>query len=223
MLLDRLKQAIKIADQNNRKFALLFLDLDRFKLINDSLSHAIGDEVLKVTASRLLKTLRAEDTLARLGGDEFVVVVNNVENDENILSRIFQLQSAFQDPFTIEHRNIIVTASIGVSIYPTDGVMPDILLRNADAAMYRAKERRGNSFQFYTEDLSTQCLKKLDQEMQLRQALINNELFLCYQPQIDLKDNKIVAAEALLRWNHPQKGVLLPLDFIPLAEETGLI
>lgn len=223
MLLERIKQTIKTSEQNHQMFALLFLDLDRFKLINDSLSHAIGDEVLKVAASRLQASMQDDDMLARLSGDEFIIVVANIKNEENIFTKIVKLQNIFKQPFTIGNRNVIVTISIGVSIYPKDGLTPDILLRNADAAMYQAKELRGNSFQFYTDELNMQCLSKLDQEMQLRQALVNNEFFLCYQPQINLKDNKIVAAEALLRWNHPQKGILLPLDFLPLAEETGLI
>lgn len=223
MLLERIKQAIKNADQHQTYFALLFLDLNRFKLINDSLSHAVGDEVLRITAYRLQKAIRGEDTLARLGGDEFVIVFPNLKNENKILSKLFTIQNLFNEPFSIEKRDITVNASIGISIYPKNGNNADILLRNADAAMYKAKEQHGNSFQFYTDELNTQSLAKLDQEMQLRKALERDEFTLCYQPQIDLKDNKIVAAEALLRWQHPEKGTLLPLDFIQLAEETGLI
>jgi len=222
MLLDKIKQSIKLADQNGTLFAILFLDLDRFKLVNDSLSHAAGDEILKIAASRLQASMRAEDALARLGGDELIVVMTNLKQEEDVLAKVRKLQAIFQEPFNIGERNVVVTASIGISFYPKDGTTADVLLRNADAAMYRAKEQRG-SFQFYTDELNVKCLAKLDEEMQLRQALANNEFFLCYQPQIDIIENKIVAAEVLLRWRHPQKGVILPLDFIPLAEETGLI
>jgi len=223
MLLDRIKQAIKISKKNHSFFVLLFLDLNRFKIINDSLSHAVGDEVLRIVASRLNLGIENEDTLARLGGDEFVIIFPSLKKEEDILGRLRAIQDTFDEPFMIENRNVTVTTSIGISIFPRDGTTADILLRNADAAMYRAKEQRGNSFQFYTEELNAQSLAKLDQEMQLRQALANNEFYLCYQPQVDLKDSKIVAVEALLRWQHPQKGVLLPLDFIQIAEETGLI
>lgn len=223
LLLDRIKQAIRISELNKSFFALLFLDLDRFKLINDSLSHAVGDEVLRITSNRLQTIMRAEDTLARLGGDEFVIILSNLFKEESVLAKIRHLQQIFQEPYIIDNRSVTVTTSVGISIYPKDGTTADILLRNADAAMYRAKENHNNSFQFYTEALNTESLAKLEQEIQLRQALTNNELFLCYQPQIDLKTGKIVAVEALLRWQHPTKGLLLPLDFLQLAEETGLI
>lgn len=223
LLLERIKQAIQISEQNHSIFALLFLDLDRFKLINDSLSHLVGDEVLKIAAHRLQAVMRAEDTLARLGGDEFVILFTNLSKEDHIITKVQSLQHVFNEPFTVDKRNVIVTASIGISVYPKDGVNATILLRNADAAMYRAKEKHGNSFQFYSKELNTQSLAKLDQEMQLREAILKNQFFLCYQPQIDLKTGKIVAAEALLRWQHPKKGVLLPLDFIELTEETGLI
>lgn len=223
MLLEKIKQEIIRSNKDHTLFALLFLDLDRFKLINDSLSHATGDELLQATASRLQTLVGPDDTLARLGGDEFIMIFANLKSKEEVLLKIYKLQSVFSEPFTIGARNIIVTSSIGVSLYPENGINPDILLRNSDAAMYRAKAIRGNSYQFYIDEINQDCLSKLDQEMQLRQALINNEFFLCYQPQINLKENKITAVEALLRWQHPQKGVLLPLDFIPLAEETGLI
>ena len=224
MLLDRIKQIIiKSENDHTVSFAVLFIDLDRFKVINDSLTHAIGDEVLKRMSKRLQLVIREEDMLARLGGDEFVLIVSNPTMNEALITSLGNIQSLFNDPFTIDNRDIVVTASIGIAIYPKDGKTADILLRNADVAMYRAKEQRGNNFQFYTEALSEQSLAKLDQDLQMRAALTNNEFFLCYQPQFDLKGGKIVAVEALLRWQHPQKGVLLPLDFLRLAEETGLI
>ncbi len=223
MLHEKIRQAIKNSEQDGSYFALLFLDLDRFKLINDSLSHAVGDEVLKIASSRLQTTIRTEDTLSRLGGDEFVIIFTHLKHENDVLAKVNNLQKVFLEPFAIDKRNIIVNCSIGISIYPKDGNSADVLLRNADAAMYRAKEQHGNGFEFYKDELNTQSLAKLEQEMQMRQALVRNEFFLCYQPQINLKDGKIMAAEALLRWKHPEKGILLPIDFIELAEETGLI
>lgn len=223
MLLDRIKQAIQTCEEKGTIFALLFLDLDRFKLINDSLSHAVGDEVLKITANRLRTNMRPQDTLARLGGDEFIILLTNLNKIEHVRKKIQQLQNVFIEPFNVENRHVIVSSSIGVSLYPKNGLTPDILLRNADAAMYRAKETRGNSVEYYTDEINLSSLSKLDEEVQLRKGLTNEEFFLCYQPQIDLKQKKVVAVEALIRWNHPEKGTLLPIDFIPLAEETGLI
>lgn len=223
LLLDRIKQKIKKFDKTHEEFSVLFIDLNRFKIINDSLSHAVGDEVLKITGNRLRAILRADDTLARLGGDEFVIVLSKVASREVMLRKVRRILDVFNEPFSIDGRNLVVGASIGISMYPTDGATADMLLRNADAAMYLAKEQRGVGFQFYTDDLNVKSIERLDQEIQLRHAIANNEFFLCYQPQIDLTQKKIVAAEALLRWQHPQKGVILPLDFISLAEETGLI
>ncbi len=223
MLLEQMRQAMRVAMQEKTYFALLFIDLDRFKLINDSLSHAVGDEVLQVVASRLQSVMRPEDTLARLGGDEFVIVLTHITEQSQVLAKARRVQDVFQQPFMMGKRSLAVTASMGVSVYPQDGEAPDILLRNADAAMYLAKEKRDNNFQFYTKALNTQSLARLEQETQLRAALANNEFFLCYQPQLDLKTGSIIAVEALLRWQHPQRGELLPLDFIPMAEETGLI
>lgn len=222
-LLERMRMALKTSEQNKSKFAVLFLDLDRFKLINDSLSHTVGDELLQAAADRLQSAVRSEDTLARLGGDEFVIILMNVEQEKYLLAKVIELLNLFQQPFTISDRKITLTTSIGISLYPKDGITGDILLRNADAAMYRAKAQKGNNYKFYTPEMNTQSLAELDQEMELRQAILNKEFFLCYQPQIDLAKEKLIAVEALIRWNHPKKGILLPIDFIPLAEETGLI
>ncbi|OAI48502.1 diguanylate cyclase [Gammaproteobacteria bacterium SCGC AG-212-F23] len=223
MLMDCMRIALKNAKDKRTKFALLFLDLDRFKLINDSLSHNAGDELLKITAIRLQEMLPAGDTLARLGGDEFVVIINSVRNEQDIVSQVNQLLKVFQKPFVISERYLTVTASIGISLYPDNGTTVDTLLQNADAAMYRAKAQKGNNFQFYSQEIGMQSLAELDQEMELRRATARGEFFLCYQPQFDLNGEKLVAVEALIRWQHPEKGVLLPVDFIPFAEETGLI
>lgn len=223
MLLDKIKQAIHTSDQNHTLTALMFLDLDRFKLINDSLSHAVGDELLQETSSRLHATMRIEDTLARLGGDEFVLVFTNISHEHHIQKMAEKIHNLFLEPFSIAGRKVTVTASIGISIYPKNGTTVNALLSNADAAMYNAKKMGSNNFQFYTEEMNEDSLTKLDQESQLRNAIRKNELFLCYQPEYDILKNKIMAVEALIRWRHPEKGILLPIDFIPLAEETGLI
>ncbi|MDX1900975.1 MAG: EAL domain-containing protein [Gammaproteobacteria bacterium] len=223
MLLDKIREAINQADKNNSLVAVMFMDLDRFKLVNDSLSHAVGDELLSLTATRLLKNMRQEDTLARLGGDEFIIILTNMRSYEDIEIKANSLIQIFQEPFQVADRNITVTVSIGISIYPDDGKTIDELLKNSDAAMYSVKESGSNNIKFYTAEMNQQNLEKLDKEIQLRQALTNNELFLCYQPEFDIANEKLIAVEALIRWNHPVNGTLLPIDFIPLAEETGLI
>lgn len=222
-LLEHMHTAIEKAMQNKSKFAVLFLDLDRFKLINDSLSHAAGDQVLQLAASRLASSIQPEDTLARLGGDEFIILHLNVKEREDLVHWVNRLFTAFQQPFDVVNKSITLSVSIGISLYPDDATSVDALIRNADAAMYHAKMLKENNFQFYTEEMNMQSLAKLDKEAELRQAIENNEFFLCYQPQIDLTKDELVAVEALIRWRHPAKGVLLPMDFIPLAEETGLI
>jgi diguanylate cyclase (GGDEF)-like protein len=223
MLFEKMREAIKSCQKNHTQFALMFLDLDRFKLINDSLSHAVGDELLQYTAKRLKNILRDNDTLARLGGDEFVIIFNQFPNENVLIDKARHILKVLQEPFNIAGKQVSVTASIGIAIYPNDGSSVDILLRNADCAMYQAKELGSNNYQFYTKHMNEQTLEKLEKETQLRTALLKDELFLCYQPQFDLSKNNMVAVEALIRWNHPTKGVLTPMEFIPLAEETGLI
>lgn len=222
LLTEKIREAIKASSKNNTEFAVVFMDLDRFKLVNDSLSHTAGDELLNAVANRLRSQIRHEDTLARIGGDEFVIVYTNFAKTSDIIKKINQLLASFQQPFSITHREIMSTASIGVSIYPKNGTSVDVLLRNADAAMYRAKAQKGNCFNFYTDDINTVNFSLLDLEIQLRNAITNKEFFLVYQPQMDLTKEKLTAVEALIRWQHPEKGVLLPIDFIPAAEELGL-
>jgi diguanylate cyclase (GGDEF)-like protein len=223
LLMDQLRETINEAEKTNSLFALMFLDLDRFKLINDSLSHTAGDELLSLTATRLQAIMQKDDMLARLGGDEFVLILKNLKTIEDAKNKANEFVKAFQTPFSISGRNVMVTASIGVSIYPQNGKTTEELISNADAAMYKVKETGANNFQLYTAEMNDKSLEKFDDEMQLRQAISRNELYLCYQPQYQLQQEKLIAVEALVRWNHPQKGVLLPIDFIPLAEETGLI
>lgn len=223
LLLDRIQQAIAEAKRKRLLFCVLFLDLDRFKLINDSLTHQVGDQLLKAVAIRLKDALRAEDTVARQGGDEFVVLVSKLKKETEIDKIAKKLLNVFKKPFKIANRKIIIGASIGITLYPRDGKEADILLRNADLAMYRAKSLAGNQFQLYATELNQEALLRLERENELQKAIRNKEFYLCYQPQFNAIDKKIIAVEALIRWRHPKKGELLPIDFIPLAEETGLI
>jgi diguanylate cyclase (GGDEF)-like protein/PAS domain S-box-containing protein len=222
-LLEEVKDAFSLSNKHDSLFALLFLDFDRFKLINDSLSHQAGDALLKEAATRLQASIRKDDVLARLGGDEFVILLKNVSSQHEVEEKAEKILAVFHEPFNIAERKLTVTASIGISIYPTDGHSVDILLRNADTAMYRAKAKKGDHFVFYTPTMNSESLATLDQDMELRSALANNEFFLVYQPQLDLSSEKLIAVEALIRWRHPTKGILSPIDFIPTAEETGLI
>jgi len=223
LLDDRVIQAINNASRHKDKFALLFLDLDRFKLVNDSLSHAAGDEVLRMVALRLSTLLRGQDTLARLGGDEFVILITELKNEDGTLSYIRRILEAFNQPFCIDKHEIVLSTSIGVSFYPEDGETCDSLLSNSDLAMYQAKEHGGNQFHLYTNQLNHLIVKRVEMEAELRQALLKQEFFILYQPQFDMQSENLLSVEALIRWQHPQKGVILPLEFIPIAEESGLI
>ncbi|MBX9786103.1 MAG: EAL domain-containing protein [Alphaproteobacteria bacterium] len=223
LLFDRIQHAIAEAKRNKKIVGILFFDLDRFKLVNDSLSHHAGDTLLKAVAERLKKTLRAEDTIARQGGDEFVVVVNNLKRETEIEKISKKILNTFKKPFTIANRKITIGVSAGITFYPNDGKTADTLLRNADLAMYRSKSLGGNQTQLYSPTLNQENLLRLERENELQEALKKKEFFLCYQPQFDVSNNKIMAIEALIRWQHPRYGILLPIDFIPIAEETGLI
>jgi diguanylate cyclase (GGDEF)-like protein len=224
-LLKQITSAIEVSAQNNNQFAIFFLDLDRFKLINNSLNHAAGNQVLQIAARRLQTAVSAEDTLARFGGDEFVIIYKNIDKnyEADIKKKTQQLMNLFKQPFNLENRKVTLSVSIGICLFSKDDATANILLRNAEVAMYRVKARGGNNFQLYTPDLSQESLNQLDREIELRQAITNNEFFLCYQPQFDIKNEKLIAVEALIRWRHPRKGVIAPMDFIPLAESTGLI
>lgn len=204
------------------KFALFFIDLDRFKLINDSFSHATGDELLVKFSHRIRSCLRDNDFFARLGGDEFVLVLNEYSTADSIVGFAKKLLSALNEFFELTGYKVIVTPSIGIAIFPYDGKTTDELLSHADLAMYRAKELGGNQFEFYKDEMSQESLKRLQLESDLHSALMNNEFFLCYQPEINTDTNEMYSVEALIRWNHPERGVLLPIDFIPLAEEMSL-
>ncbi|WED43575.1 EAL domain-containing protein [Legionella cardiaca] len=223
LLNDRIQNAITTASRQKNYFAILFFDLDRFKLINDSLGHEFGDEVLREVGKRLSSLLRAQDTLARLGGDEFVIIIPDLVKGENVVTVAQKILSAFNEPLHISGQEFTLTTSIGISIYPTDGSNINSLLKNADLAMYQAKEQGRNQFKFYTPQLNQLSNKQLKQESELRHALLNNEFFIVYQPQFDIKNQNLLGLEALIRWQHPKRGVVLPLEFIPAAEESGLI
>ncbi len=201
----------------------LFLDLDRFKNINDSLADSAGDQLLKRAAGRFTAQLRDIDTIARLGGDEFTVIIPQVRNATEISRVCARLLQCLQQPFTLEGLDYFVGASIGVAQFPNNGVTAEELLRNADTAMYRAKDQGRGGYAFYEESMNQEARERVQLEGELRQALARNELALHYQPQIDLASGQIIGAEALLRWNHPQRGMVSPLKFIPIAEDTGLI
>ena len=223
LLCDRIHQALLRSQRNLQQIAIIFIDLDNFKYINDSLGHDVGDELLKTIAERLRASVRAGDTVARLGGDEFVVIISHQDVAQVAASLAGSIQSAITQPLRIKEHELVVTCSIGISISPRDGEDVQTLIRNADIAMYRAKEMGRNTFRFFTGEMNARLLARMTMEKQLRRALERNELFLCYQPIVGLRSNKVAGMEALVRWQNPESGLIAPSDFIPLAEETGLI
>lgn len=223
LLMDRLEGALIRARRHHDRLAILFLDLDRFKNVNDSLGHHQGDILLKEVANRLKQVVRKGDTVARIGGDEFIFVLeelNHADAANNLCNKILEI---LKQPISLEGRELYISGSIGVSIFPEDGVDSDILIKNADAAMYRAKDRGRNNFCFYTADMNARALELLELDSHLRHAIEQNELRVFYQPQYCLKENKIIGVEALIRWMHPERGLIPPIDFIPMSEETGMI
>lgn len=223
LMQDRLKQAISHARRYHKIMAVAFIDLDNFKLVNDSLGHSAGDRLLTTVADRLKVCVRSSDTAARLSGDEFVLILFD-QNDETIINNTMQrILSEVSLPCRLEDREFYVSCSIGYSLYPKDGETPEMLLKSADAAMYHAKEQGRNNFQPYAPDMEVKASERLELGTDLRQAIDRNELFLCYQPRVDLADGSICGMEALIRWHHPRLGLISPTQFIPIAEETGLI
>jgi len=220
---DRLVQAMAHAARQEHILALLFLDLDRFKYINDTLGHDVGDELLKAVAERLKSSLRQEDTLARIGGDEFTLLLHTLHHVDGAVMVAQNILDMLERPFAVAGQELYVSGSIGITFYPFDANEASTLVKNADTAMYAAKSRGGNNYQFYSEEMNTKASGRLEVERQLRHAQERGELLLHYQPQVDASSKRIVGVEALLRWQHPSLGLVSPADFIPLAEETGLI
>ena len=211
------------AGRNREKIAFLFLDMDRFKDVNDALGHGAGDEMLVEVASRIRSNLRKSDTVARVGGDEFNIILPGIARAEDGAEIASKLVESFQAPFFIAGHELRMTASIGISVYPDDDTDMDNLFRYADIAMYHAKKQGRNAYQFYNPAINTRSIERMAMEGRLRHCLERGELVVHYQPQVDLRTGKIVCAESLVRWDHPGKGLLVPGSFIPIAEETGMI
>lgn len=220
---DRLGQALINAQRDNGTAAVMFLDLDRFKIINDTLGHGIGDLLLQEVAVRLTGCVRQGDTVSRLGGDEFVVLLPELNDEKDARLVAQKLLNAAALPMVLQGYELHISASIGISHYPMDGTNIETLMKNADVAMYRAKEEGRNNFQFYHASMNARSFERLAMETSIRHALNRDEFELYYQPRFSIPEGKIVGAEALIRWNHPELGMVSPAQFIPLAEETGLI
>ncbi|WP_051531552.1 EAL domain-containing protein [Clostridiisalibacter paucivorans] len=219
MLTNYISNAIK----DNTKIAILFLDLDNFKAVNDTFGHSTGDTLIKKVAYRLKSISTGQVSVARMGGDEFILSITNIYSRREIIDTLEEIINLFNTPFNINNRNLYISASIGISIYPDNGVTEQSLFRNADVAMYKAKKQGKNKYHFFTNALYEDTLKSLEYEQDLRMALSRKELELHYQPIIDISKHKIISVEGLLRWRHQSKGMISPMDFIPIAEETGLI
>jgi diguanylate cyclase (GGDEF)-like protein/PAS domain S-box-containing protein len=219
----RMETAIKDAKLSASKGAVIFLDLDRFKLINDTMGHAIGDKLLKNVAIKLQEFLPEVETISRLGGDEFTILLPSIDNEAEAALIAQKVIDIFQEPWLIEGQDYNVTTSIGIAIYPNDGQDVETLMKHADTAMYKAKEQGRNKYQFFTSLLNSKVMERVEMEKSLRLALKNEDFIIHYQPQVDIIKGEIVGCEALIRWNHPKHGTIGPNQFIPLAEETGLI
>lgn len=223
MLHDRLTQAIAHAEREQRKVAVMFLDLDRFKAINDTLGHLVGDKLLQLVAGRISSVARTSDTVSRLGGDEFAIMLPYIENTDDIAMIALKLLASIAGLCVVDGNEIEVTTSIGISVFPEDGTDSESLIAHADAAMYQAKGNGRNNYQFFTREMNRRTLERILIKNKLSHALERNELFLLYQPQVDLQSGRIIGAEALVRWDNPLYGKVLPAQFIPIAEENGLI
>lgn len=220
---DRLGLAINQSERHGEQFAVMFVDLDRFKWVNDTLGHMHGDELLKMVATRLKSCLRKGDTLARMGGDEFTLLLPDVKSKEDAVSTANKILKSLVGSFLLGQREVFISASIGVSLYPEHGDSIDMLIKAADIAMYHVKWESKNGYMFYNQDMNAVFHRKLSMENDLRRALDGSQFVLHYQPQIHLGSQSIIGMEVLVRWNHPELGLVLPAEFIPLAEETGLI
>jgi diguanylate cyclase (GGDEF)-like protein len=223
LFFDRLNQALAQRERVGNRAAVLFLDLDRFKEINDSLGHAAGDELLRAVSTRILDIIRHSDTLSRFGGDEFTVLLPNIETADDAMRVARKITQSVPRRLLIGGREVFVTCSVGVAVAPEDGCDPDVLVRNADAAMYRAKELGRNTYQLYEPSMNAESLARLDLESRLLKGLAGGEFVMHYQPSIDRQSARVTGVEALIRWQHPDLGLLTPANFIGLAERSGLI
>jgi diguanylate cyclase (GGDEF)-like protein len=223
LFMDRIDQAISRAQREEGQFALLFIDIDHFKVINDSMGHDAGDQLLNLISGRLRDVLRKSDTVARLGGDEFTVIIEYLQHPDDVIQITKNILSTLDFPAEINGKEVYVGGSIGIAMYPQDGENFGVLLKNADTAMYKAKELGRNTFQFYASEMSHKAMQRLELENQIRTALKEEQFEVYYQPKVDLQNNECIGVEALVRWNHPQRGFISPDDFVPLAEEIGLI
>jgi len=220
---DRMHQAMARAKRNEFLAAIIFIDLDNFKAINDTLGHHLGDQVLIMAAKRLLSSVREIDTVGRFGGDEFLVILESIKHIDEVTAITTKMLQSLEKAFILNEREMFVAASAGITIFPFDDTDTHNLVRNADTAMFRAKKQGGNTYQYYTSDMNTQVVERLNMENALRRALERNEFQLHYQPRIELATGRITGMEALLRWQHPELGIVSPVKFIPILEETGLI
>lgn len=222
LLIDKLERSINIANKNNQKVSILFLDLDRFKEINDTYNHEIGDKLLKEISKKLKNYTKREDTIGRFGGDEFIIILND-SSEEGTIDIVTTIMENINEPIVINGIKIHTTFSIGISIFPDDGNSGDILIRNADTAMYEAKSNGKNRYQFYNKQMTELALERVLLESNLRKAIKNGEFEVYFQPKIDARVDKVIGLEALIRWNHPELGLIPPVVFIPFAEDIGLI
>lgn len=223
LLNDRLTQAVAYAERHHTQVAVLFLDLDNFKHINDSLGHSVGDKLLESVSKRLTAQVRHSDTVSRLGGDEFVIMILEDSTAEHSTISAEKILRALAEPHVIAGNELHITTSIGISLYPADGKDVETLLKNADTAMYHAKKKGRNNFQFFNSEMNVWAVQRQATEAELRKAIERNEFVLHYQPKVDLESGKVTGAEALVRWHHPQRGMIFPTSFIPVAEDSGLI
>jgi diguanylate cyclase (GGDEF)-like protein/PAS domain S-box-containing protein len=220
---DRLAQAIGLAVRQDKQLAVMFVDLDHFKKINDSLGHEIGDKLLKSVAMRLVSCVRRTDTVSRIGGDEFVILLSQVEHGEDAAVSAQKILRALAEPHLIDNKSLDINVSIGVSTYPVDGPNAESLMNKADTAMYEAKQLGRNNYRFYKREMHARLAERQILEKDLRYAMGRNEFLLHYQPKLNLQTGEITGVEALIRWAHPQRGMVSPAQFIPIAEECGLI
>jgi diguanylate cyclase (GGDEF)-like protein len=220
---DRLEQAVVRSERTRTSMALMLVDIDDFKLVNDSFGHDAGDKLIKAVGDLISKSLRRADTIARLGGDEFAVIIEGIEGPEDAISIADNLTTILEHNVRLDDQETYTSASIGIAVYPGDGNDARALLKNADTAMYRAKESGRHCFQFYKPEMSVSAMERLDLENSLKAAFENDEFLIHYQPVIDIHKNEVVGVEALLRWQHPEKGMIQPTDFVKVVEDCGLI